>query len=71
MLTFENLPIVSYTRYLLYIYVKSLLRLQAKNQILFVQIIEYFLKTKMHIFFFALTGPFSFRVTEYSHEQNI
>ena len=51
MLTFENLPIVSYTRYLLYIYVKSLLRLQAKNQILFVQIIEYFLKTLAESFY--------------------
>ena len=39
MLTFENLPIVSYTRYLLYIYVKPLLKLQAKNQIKLLDIV--------------------------------
>ena len=66
MLTFENLPIVSYTRYLLYIYVKSLLRLQAKNQILFVQIIEYFLKTLAESFYDIKCLNFNYHIKSLS-----
>ena len=45
MLTFENLPIVSYTRYLLYyIYVKPLLKLQAKKQTKLLDIVRTYLQ---------------------------